>query len=238
MLMFIKDAIILAGGFGTRLQNVVSDVPKAMAPINEIPFLEYQLTFLSFWGIKNVVLSVGYKKEMIMDYFGSDFKDLRISYAIEDEPLGTGGAIKKSLQFVTARNALVLNGDTYFRVSFDKLLMIYQIKKSKIMLVLKEVQNVERYGTVTIDYNGKVTDFSEKGSSKGKGFINGGVYYINKAFFESFDFPEKFSFEKDFLEKYYMNYDFHGMVCNQYFLDIGIPGDFKKAQDDFTEFEH
>ena len=236
--MFIRDAIILAGGLGTRLQSVVDDVPKSMAPVNGIPFLEYQLTYLSDWGIKNAILAVGYKKELIMDHFGHHYKDLKITYAEEDEPLGTGGAIKKAMEYVVARNVLILNGDTYFKVSFDKLLMIYQIKKSKIMLILKEMQNVERYGTVTIDYNGKVTGFSEKGSSKGKGFINGGVYYINKAFFESFDFPEKFSFEKDFLEKYFINYDFHGMVCNQYFLDIGIPGDFKKAQDDFTEFEH
>jgi D-glycero-alpha-D-manno-heptose 1-phosphate guanylyltransferase len=106
------------------------------------------------------------------------------------------------------------------------------------MVVLKEVPDISRYGTVKIDYNGKVTGFSGKGKNKGKGFVNGGVYYINKAFFESFDFPEKFSFEKDFLEKYYPEYEFHGMVCNQYFLDIGVPEDYKKAQDDFKEFEH
>lgn len=236
--MFIKDAIILAGGLGTRLHGVVDDVPKSMAPINGIPFLEYQLTYLSDWGVKNAILSVGYKKELIMEHFGQHYKDLTITYAIEDEPLGTGGAIKKSMEYVTARNALILNGDTYFRVSFDKLLMIYQIKKSKVMIILKEVQDVSRYGTVKIDYNGKVTGFSEKGKNEGKGFVNGGVYYVNKAFFESFDFPEKFSFERDFFEKYYLEHDFHGMVCNQYFLDIGVPEDYKKAQDEFKEFEH
>ncbi len=236
--MFIRDAIILAGGLGTRLHGVVDDVPKSMAPVNGVPFLEYQLTYLSDWGIKNAILSVGYKKEMIMEYFGNHYKDLDILYAIEDEPLGTGGAIKRSMEFVTARNVLVLNGDTFFKVSFDKLLMVYQIKKSKMMLVLKELPDVSRYGSVTIDYNGKVTGFVEKGVSRGKGFVNGGVYYINKAYFESLKMPEKFSFEKDFLEKFYKTEDFHGMVCNQYFLDIGVPADYKKAQDEFKEFEH
>ena len=236
--MFIRDAIILAGGLGTRLQGVVDDVPKSMAPVNGIPFLEYQLTYLSDWGIKNAILAVGYRKDMIINHFGNHYKDLKIIYAVEDEPLGTGGAVKKAMEYVVARNVLILNGDTYFKVSFDKLLMIYQIKKSKVMVVLKEVPDVSRYGTVKIDYNGKVTGFAGKGNNKGKGFVNGGVYYINKAFFESFDFPEKFSFEKDFLETYYTAYDFHGMVCNQYFLDIGVPEDYKKAQDDFKEFEH
>ena len=236
--MFIRDAIILAGGLGTRLHGVVDDVPKSMAPVNGVPFLEYQLTYLSDWGIKNAILSVGYKKEMIMEHFGNHYKDLDIIYAIEDEPLGTGGAIKRSMEFVTARNVLVMNGDTFFKVSFDKLLMVYQIKKSKMMLVLKELPDVSRYGSVSIDYNGKVTGFAEKGVSRGKGFVNGGVYYINKAYFESLKMPEKFSFEKDFLEKYYKTEDFHGMVCNQYFLDIGVPEDYKKAQDEFKEFEH
>ncbi len=236
--MFIRDAIILAGGMGTRLSGVVGDVPKSMAPVNGIPFLEYQLTYLSDWGIKNAILSVGYKREVIMNHFGKHYKDLNLIYAVEDKPLGTGGAIKNSMQYVTARNVLVFNGDTYFKVSFDKLLMVYQIKKSKMMIVLKEVEDVSRYGSVNIDYNGKVLGFEEKGRSEGKGFVNGGVYYINKAYFDSFDLPEKFSFEKDFLEKYYKTEEFHGMVCNQYFLDIGVPEDYKKAQDDFKEFEH
>ncbi len=110
----IREAIILAGGFGKRLKAVVNDVPKPMAIINKRPFLEYLLSYLDFWGVNHLVLSVGYQKQMIMNHFGKSFKGIDIDYAVEDEPLGTGGAVKNAMTFIKGNHTFVLNGDTFF----------------------------------------------------------------------------------------------------------------------------
>jgi D-glycero-alpha-D-manno-heptose 1-phosphate guanylyltransferase len=234
----IKEAVILAGGLGTRLQTVVADRPKAMALINGKPFLDYQLDYLDRMGVEHVVLSVGYKRELIMGHYGHTYKNIRINYAVEKEPMGTGGGVKLAMQKVEGASAFVMNGDTLFRINYHKFLNIHRSKNSKLSIVLREVDDVSRYGCIEIDDDGRITGFTEKGSASGPGLINGGVYLINKAFFESFHLPGKFSIEKDLFEKYYQQYPFYGILCRQYFIDIGIPEDFAKAQDDFKEFEH
>ena len=114
------EAIILAGGKGTRLQSVVSDVPKPMADVNGRPFLSYLLHFLSTKGVRKVVLSVGYKHEVISNYYSNCFENMSICYAIENEPLGTGGALVESLKQVTDSNVLLLNGDSFFDINLKK----------------------------------------------------------------------------------------------------------------------
>ena len=109
-----EEAVILAGGFGTRLRDVVADVPKSMAIINGKPFLEYLLGYLHSFGITKAVLSVGYLNEKIISYFGSRYKNIDLHYSIEEEPLGTGGAVKMAMDYVTSENVLVLNGGYYF----------------------------------------------------------------------------------------------------------------------------
>lgn len=178
-----KEAIILAGGKGTRLQSVVSDIPKSMALINNVPFLTYMLNYLEKYGIEHIILSVGYKWNAIFDHFGDQYNSIRLSYAIEKEPLGTGGGIKLAMEKVEGKDVC------------------------------------------------KVTGFKEKQPLK-SGLINGGVYIMKKHLFESFSMPEKFSFETDFMEKNLSDLKICAMRCNEYFIDIGIPADYEKANKD------
>ncbi len=232
----VKEAIILAGGLGTRIRSEIGDVPKALAKINGKPFLEYQLDYLYNWQVRKVVIAAGYKSEMIQNHFGDKFKGIDIVYSIEDKPLGTGGAIKKALDQIDGLRTIVVNGDTYYEVDIYKMVDFQRIKESNLVVNLSFEEDVSRYGTVRINKLHRITGFYEKRGKIEAGFVNGGFYFLNKAFFLSFDLPEKFSFEKDFLEKYYKEYPMHGIRCSAYFIDIGIPEDYKKAQYEFKEF--
>jgi len=234
----IKEAIILAGGLGTRLRKVVKDIPKPMAEINGKPFLVYLLKYLSFQGIEKVIFSVGYKHEAIINYFGSNFENLNLIYSIEETPLGTGGAIKKSLNYLDSEEALILNGDTFFKINIHKFHNLHKTYNSYLSIALKKVKNPSRYGIVEIDENFRIKKFYEKEQLKKGGLINGGIYFLNKSFFTSLKMPDVFSFERDFLEKYYQNYDFYGFPCEGYFIDIGIPEDYEKAKEELKNFEN
>ena len=232
----IKEAVILAGGLGTRLREVVKDIPKSMAPVDGRPFLEYQLDYLHVFGVQRVILSVGYLRQAIMDHFGNDYNGIRIEYAIEEEPLGTGGGLKLAMQKASEVNIPVLNGDTFFMIDFKKLIDIHRGKESKLTIVLREMEDVSRYGTIERNDDRQITAFHEKSEKSGKGFINGGIYLINRRFFLEQDLPEKFSLEKDFFENIYKTHKIYGILCRQYFIDIGVPEDYAKAQHDFKEF--
>ncbi len=228
----INQAIILAGGLGTRLKNVISEIPKPMAPINSIPFLDYLFRYLKNQGITNIILSVGYKNEIIKEYFKDEFLGIKIKYAIELEPLGTGGGIKLATQFIDNNDFFLLNGDTFFNVDLRALEEIHILYKSELTLSLKPLNDFDRYGTVKTDGD-KISSFEEK-SYKQAGLINGGVYVLNKKIFESVN-KEKFSFEKDIMEKYVKSKNFYGYISDTYFIDIGIPEDYSKAQVDFRK---
>jgi D-glycero-alpha-D-manno-heptose 1-phosphate guanylyltransferase len=228
------EAIILVGGFGTRLQNVVKDVPKPMAQINNKPFLEYLLNYLSQYKIDHIILSVGYKKNIIMDYFKTGYKNIKITYSQEDKPLGTGGALKKALQYVNNDKVLVFNGDTFFDINLDTLKRNSR-KHNKITIALKEMENIERYGSVELDKFNNISNFKEKQFFT-KAFINGGIYLLSKSIFEDYK-KTIFSFE-DFLEKNFHNLNANGVILNNsYFIDIGVPEDYRKAQLDFKEIK-
>lgn len=227
-----KEAIVLAGGFGTRLQGVVKDVPKPMAPINGRPFLTYILDYLIEYHYTRVILSVGYLHEKIEEFFGRQYKSLEIDYAVETEPLGTGGGILFAMSKCKTDNVLVINGDTMFKVDLDAFERFYAEKECLLSIVLREVEDVSRYGSVTIGNNNLITLFSEKGVSSGHGFINGGVYMINRALFEKYPRSQKFSFEKDLMEKLYTQEQFYAMPSDGYFIDIGIPEDYARAQNE------
>ncbi len=230
------EAIVLCGGLGTRLRAAVSDLPKSMADINGKPFLAYQLQYLKQQGITKVILAAGYKHEAIIDYFGATYLDMTLSYSIEDEPLGTGGAIVKALQQVKSEYCYILNGDTLFTASFASLKTLQNEHQADLSLALRVVEDVSRYGEVTIDENGQVTGFFEKNQQAGKGLINGGIYYVNTAFVKHWALDGKFSFEKEILEKRYTDNKLYGMPCTDYFLDIGIPEDYERAKVEFTKF--
>ncbi|MFO7615149.1 MAG: nucleotidyltransferase family protein [Bacteroidales bacterium] len=231
----IREAIILAGGFGTRLKHLIDNVPKPMAPVNGRPFLEYQLDYLDRWEMKKVILSVGFKKDIIRDYFGNAYKSLQLMYAEEEEPLGTGGAILNALPLVDGYAAFVFNGDTYFDVNLQRMDDFRKIKEADVCIALRYEIEPDRFGIVEFDNNNRITNFFEKHSGLEEGYINGGVYLIRKDYLLRFGLPAKYSFEKDFLQKYYPSEEFYGLRCFSYFRDIGIPEDYYKAQDEFKK---
>ncbi len=226
------EVIILAGGFGTRLQSVVKDVPKPMAEINGKPFLEYLLEYLSQYSITKIILSVGYKQDVIKEYFQNSYKHISLGYSCEDEPLGTGGAIKQALKLIApeTKNVLVLNGDTFFQIDLQKLKKINDTLSADITISLKEMIDFDRYGAIKIESN-LVKKFEEKKFYK-KAYINAGVYMIKKNIFDTLS-ETKFSFE-EFLEKNLALLKVCSYISNKsYFIDIGIPEDYEKAKDDF-----
>ena len=229
------EAIILAGGLGTRLREVVSDGPKSMAPINGRPFLEYQLDLLDRWGLKKVILSVGFQNEIIRNHFGEEYKSLKLVYAVEDEPLGTGGAILNALKYVEGYAVFIFNGDTYFDVNLQRLDDFRKIKEADFVLTMRFEIDPARFGILEFDNNNRITRFYEKTDGFDEGYINGGVYVVRKDYLLRFGLPEVFSFEKDFLQKYYQTEEFYGMRCFSYFRDIGIPEDYQKAIDEFKK---
>lgn len=225
------EAIILAGGAGRRLQSVVKDMPKPMADINGRPFLCYLLDYLSFQGITKILLSVGYKYEIIQDYFGLQYKTLDIRYVIEDKPLGTGGAIRKALELISGDEAVVLNGDTFFNLDLRKMVDFHHVENSILTIAVKPMHNFERYGTVIIK-DSRVFGFEEK-TFRQFGYINGGIYIIKKAVSEFFDYDrDAFSFEIDFLHKKIADTHPSAFISDSYFVDIGIPEDYRKAQEE------
>jgi D-glycero-alpha-D-manno-heptose 1-phosphate guanylyltransferase len=231
----IKEAIILAGGFGTRLQPVLGNTPKPMATINDKPFLHYLFNYLRFYAVQKVVLSVSPLTKSIEEHFGKEYLGLKLEYAYETEPLGTGGGILNAMNHCTSENVLILNGDTLFSVDLFQLNDFHKKNAAQITLSLKYYDEVKRFGTVRMDNKFRITGFEEKkeGPATKDGFINGGVYLFNRKLFTSINFPKIFSIEKDFFEKYCEHINFSGFVSNKYFIDIGIPEDYLRAQNEF-----
>lgn len=227
----LKEAIILAGGKGTRLKSVVQNLPKPMAPVAGVPFLTYLLKWLEKHHFERVILSVGYEKEQIINYYKNNFNELELVYSEEIDPLGTGGALAQALNFATDDQVLVLNGDTFFQIDPVELLENHLSAQSQLTIALKAMRNFSRYGMVETDEDGRIIQFLEKQATD-FGLINGGVYIANANLFETFDMPSSFSFETDFLEPFLEDLPVFAFECEGYFIDIGIPEDYSKAQDE------
>ena len=221
-------AIILAGGLGTRLKTVVHDIPKPMAPINSKPFLEYLVTYLERNNVSNIILSVGYKSEIIEAYFGHRFNNTEISYSFQIPPLGTGGAMKHAFEECLSDSVFVLNGDSFFGVDLSELKQCHSQSNADITIALKQMNNADRYGVVEVD-KGRVHSFLEKGK-KDCGYINGGVYCVKTDIFDDYNLPDIFSFEH-FLEDNSVDLKVFGFPSSSDFIDIGIPEDYSNAQE-------
>ena len=235
----IKEAIILAGGFGTRLQEVIKDVPKPMAPINNIPFLDYLLKYLAHYGLKRVVLSVGYLADKVTAHYGHSFAGMEIVYSIEKEPLGTGGGIRLAMQQCHTYDILVLNGDSFFDIDLINFYNKHTDAVSDTSLALRKVEDASRYGTITLGEFDKISGFKEKSTQSKPGIINAGIYILDSdSYMDETPVNQSFSIEKDFFEKKLNTLNIYGFTYPGYFIDIGIPEDYKQAQNDFKTFKY
>lgn len=222
------EAIILAGGLGTRLRSVVADIPKCMAPVAGKPFLQYVMEYLIGQGIQKFIFSLGYKHEMIRSWLKVQYPEQLIKISLEEEPLGTGGAILLACTQTTEKTVVVVNGDTMFTVDISKLEEFHENHNADCTLSLKPMTNFDRYGVVELREDLSVASFNEK-QHYSSGLINGGVYVLNVPNFLKEGMPAKFSFEKDYLESYVNKRKFFGLVQDKYFIDIGVPEDYERA---------
>lgn len=222
-------AIILAGGYGTRLRSAVQNVPKPMAQINHYPFLHYQIKYLSMQGTRKIILAVGYKYESIKNYFKDLYLNVSIEYAIEESPLGTGGA------FLNATNKLkptepffALNGDTFFPINLSEINKFGVQADADIVLSVLKSTNSSRYMNIELEFDGKIKSLS---STNSQNLVNGGVYWINPKVIEKlnhrFKTLKNYSFEEDILPEINKLY---GHEFNDDFIDIGIPEDYEKSK--------
>ena len=225
----IKEAIILAGGLGTRLRDAVPDLPKVMAPVLAKPFIGYLIDYYTQQGIEKFIFSLGYKHDVIQQYLNTQYANCNIRYSIEQEPLGTGGALRLACSMATEKTVLILNGDTFFKVRLGMLSSFHDMCGAHCTISLKPMKNFDRYGVVELDKDYSVQSFNEK-QFYVKGLINGGVYALHAIKFLEEKLPEKFSFEKDYLEALYPKRRIYGVVQVGYFIDIGIPEDYERAQ--------
>jgi D-glycero-alpha-D-manno-heptose 1-phosphate guanylyltransferase len=235
----LRTAVILAGGFGTRLHPVVRDLPKPMAPVAGKPFLEHLLRYLCAYGMTNVIFSTGHLHEKVESHFKHRFRDLNLSYSVEESPLGTGGALRKALDQCEDETLLVMNGDSFFDVAVNALDELHRRHHSDFSLALRRVDNASRYGLVETDGLHRVVRFSEKKSGAEAGNVNGGLYIITKSTYLAHT-PHKgpFSLEKDFFEKKVHDLLIHGFAFGGQFIDIGMPEDYDRAQNEFKGFKY
>lgn len=232
--MQAKEAIILSGGLGTRLRSIVSDLPKCMAPVAGQPFLKHVIRYFLSKGIERFIFSLGYQHNVIEDFLNSEFSTLTYQCSIEEEPLGTGGAIQLACKRATESDVVVVNGDSLFKADLQKTFSIHQESHAECTLLLKPMKNFDRYGVVELNNDCIVTNFREKKFYK-TGDINAGIYILHVENFLDKEFPEKFSFEKDYLEKSFITNTIFGDIQDRYFIDIGVPDDYERAQEELQQ---
>lgn len=226
------QALLLVGGLGTRLKSVVSDRPKPMADVKGKPFLEYLILELKKNNITKLVMAVGYLGKMIEEYFGNGQKwGVEIQYSYEEEQLGTAGAIKNAEHLLTEENFFVLNGDTFYKAIYADILSLYQSKKYDIVLALRAVSDVSRYGKVELEEN-SIVAFNEKEQRPKAGLINGGIYLISKSLLDRIP-NGRCSLENEVIPQLLQEgVNIGGLVNKGYFIDIGIPEDYKRFIED------
>lgn len=225
----ITEAIILAGGLGTRLRSEVPELPKCMAPVNGRPFLHYVIQWLQQQGITRFVFALGYKHDYFLHFLNATLPENAYTISTEEEPLGTGGAVLHACKQVVTDTVLVTNGDTLFRGQVAALDQFHHSRSSACTLLLKPMQQFDRFGVVETDANGRITSFREKQYYE-QGLINAGMFALDIPAFKAEALPLKFSFEKDYLEALYPHRNMNGLAQDAYFIDIGIPEDYRRAQ--------
>ena len=222
------EAIVLAGGLGTRLRSVVAGVPKAMAPVAGRPFLEHLLDLLVDAGFASAVLAVGYRADAIREHFGDRYRSLPLAYSVEGKPLGTGGAIRLAMNHTSSSDTFVVNGDTFVDVAFSAMLAAHRGANARLTIAVHEVPDAARYGVLDIAGD-RVQGFFEKGRT-GPGWINAGVYLLARTLLDGEALPTAFSFESDYLVPNVVALRPLAFRTEGLFIDIGVPEDFARAQ--------
>lgn len=226
------ECVVLAGGKGTRLRSVVSDLPKCMAPVAGRPFLAWLLDDLREAGFDHIILSLGYKHEAVEAWVATRPDRDSITCVVEEEPLGTGGGVRLALRQAREGAVFILNGDTFFGVDYAAMQAFHRQSGAQATLALKPLRDFDRYGEVTLDGQGRITAFREKRPCA-EGLINGGVYLLQREALA--EMPDRFSLEKDYFEPKAVSADLAGFQSEGYFIDIGIPADYARAQRDFAD---
>ena len=221
------EAIVLAGGFGTRMRELVPDLPKPMAPVAGRPFLEILLSELARKGFTRVVLSLGFMSEKIIAHFGDTYEGMELVHEVESQPLGTGGAIRAALARCLTDHVFVFNGDTYLDIEADEIERLWQTSRHPV-IVVREVPDTMRFGRVEIR-DGRINVFLEKGNS-GAGLINAGCYVLPTQALDDFSLGLPFSLETEYFIKRLQYIRFDGFVTHGRFIDIGVPDDYVLAQ--------
>jgi len=225
----MKEAVILAGGLGTRLRPIISNIPKPMAPVAGRPFLSWLLRYLHTQGLRRVILSVGYQHDVITQYFGQRWCGLDIAYAIEKAPLGTGGGMANALRSAMELEVLTLNGDTFLRLDYSRLQNVLRSHSESLLSVaLRRVPSAERFGCAEVA-DGIVRRFAANGRP-GEAFINAGVYCVPSDLLARFSMPERFSFEDEFLATKVHQLLPAACISEDLFIDIGVPDSYAEAQ--------
>ena len=224
------EAIVLAGGLGTRLRAAVPDLPKPMAPVSGRPFLERLLDYWIAQGVARFILSTGYRHEMLAAHFGASFHGAAILHAVEDRPLGTGGGLLLASGSLKAAGPfLVLNGDTFFEVALNKLRDFHAAHGAEATLSLFRSPQQGRYGGITLGEEGQIRSL---GAGEKGGLANGGVYLMERSLLEGGPWQPRsaLSLEGDILPfALGAGKRVYGMECSGRFLDIGVPEDYARA---------
>lgn len=230
------SVIILAGGFGTRLQSRIKGIPKVLAEVRKRPFLEYLLCQLDQANFKKIVLCTGHLGDQVEETFGGRYKNLHLSYSPEQMPLGTAGSLRKALPLLHSETVLVMNGDSFCDVNFEKFWQFHVRKKSKASLVLTSVYNTSRYGQVKLRRDDSIIGFQEKKGLSDKGFINAGIYLINKSLIGEIPQGKEISIEKDIFPDW-IGKGFYGYKGSNNFIDIGTPESYAQAEQFFAKYQ-
>jgi len=238
--LIAMEAVVLAGGQGTRLRQTVPGLPKSLAPIGTQPFLNYLLGWLRAQQITEVILAVGHRRKAIVDYYARHSPGgMRLAYSVEYSPLGTAGALRNVRSLLSGEEFLVLNGDSIFDVDLREMYSFHRRQKSLATLALASLPKSERYGTVALNGHNRIKAFLEKpagassvndGSST-RHWISGGVYIMTQSVLREIPENQKVSLEKDVFPRL-IGSRFYGFRWDGYFIDIGVPEDYRRAQDE------
>lgn len=235
------QGLLLVGGFGTRLKSITdSIIPKAMVDINGVPFLSILLDYLISQGMTEIILSTGFKHEIIENYFKEYYKNIPIKYVKEDDPLGTGGALYNAMSKSNLKDVVfAMNGDSFVKFNLKEMINYLEKNKTDGLILTRKIENCSRYGSLIVNKDNRIIDIKEKSKDITAGIINTGIYLLYPSNIikakQDLSLSDKFSFEEDLMPYLFKNYNYHSYKMNDYFIDIGIPEDYKRFCADYKQ---